>query len=335
MSYQSALQQISIIGAGAWGTALATVAHRAGRDVTLWAREAEVIASIQQFHQNEMFLDGVSLSSEILATGDFSHLADAHAVLVVTPAQHVRATLGAVASHVSGATPLVLCSKGIEQDSGKRMSAVLQEVLPQAPCAVLSGPSFARDVANGLPTAVTLACDDAVLGRLLAEAIGSPTFRVYQSDDVTGVELGGAVKNVYAIASGIVDGCRLGESARAALIARAFAELTRLAVALGAKAETLTGLSGLGDLILTCTSRQSRNMSLGAALGEGKSLDEILTSRTSVAEGVHTAQAVLELARRNDIEMPIVEAVDAILSGALSVGEAIDRLLRRPVGDET
>ncbi len=335
MSYQSALQQISIIGAGAWGTALATVAHRAGRDVTLWAREAEVIASIQRFHQNEMFLDGVSLSSEILATGDFSHLADAHAVLIVTPVQHVRATLGAVASHVSGVTPLVLCSKGIERNSGKRMSAVLQEVLPQAPCAVLSGPSFARDVANGLPTAVTLACDDAVLGRLLAEAIGSPTFRVYQSDDVTGVELGGAVKNVYAIASGIVDGCRLGESARAALIARAFAELTRLAVALGAKAETLTGLSGLGDLILTCTSRQSRNMSLGAALGEGKSLDEILTSRTSVAEGVHTAQAVLELARRNDIEMPIVEAVDAILSGALSVGEAIDRLLRRPVGDET
>lgn len=324
-----------MIGAGAWGTALATVAQRAGRNVTLWAREAEVAQSINQRHQNEMFLPDVDLPSEIKATNDYGHLADAGAVLVVTPAQHARATFSSIGDVLPIATPLILCCKGIEVGSGKRISDVLEEALPGSRHAVLSGPSFARDVANGLPTAVTLACPDVSLGRSLAEAIGLPTFRVYLSDDVIGVELGGAVKNVYAIASGIVEGCGLGDSARAALIARAFAELTRLAVAMGAKAETMTGLSGLGDLILTCGSRQSRNMSLGVALGEGQTLDEILAGRTSVAEGVHTAKAVLELARRHAIDMPVAEAINAILSGQLSVSQAINKLLSRPVGDET
>ena len=240
-----------------------------------------------------------------------------------------------MATHLTPSTPLILCCKGIEQETGKRISDVLEDALPGMPYAVLSGPSFARDVANGLPTAVTLACSDTALGRELAEAIGSPTFRIYLSDDVIGVEIGGAMKNVYAIASGIVEGCQLGASARAALIARAFAELTRLAVALGAKAETITGLSGLGDLILTCGSHQSRNMSLGVALGEGQTLEAILADRTSVAEGVHTARALLELARRNQTEMPIAEAVDKILRGALSVSEVINQLLSRPVGEES
>ncbi len=323
------------MGAGAWGTALATVAQRAGRDVTLWAREPEVARSIQEAHENKLFLPGVRLPPELAVTNDFTNLAQADAVLIVTPAQHARATFGTMATHLTPSTPLILCCKGIEQETGKRISDVLEDALPGMPYAVLSGPSFARDVANGLPTAVTLACSDTALGRELAEAIGSPTFRIYLSDDVIGVEIGGAMKNVYAIASGIVEGCQLGASARAALIARAFAELTRLAVALGAKAETITGLSGLGDLILTCGSHQSRNMSLGVALGEGQTLEAILADRTSVAEGVHTARALLELARRNQTEMPIAEAVDKILRGALSVSEVINQLLSRPVGEES
>ncbi len=327
--------RFSVIGAGAWGTALASVLARNGHDVHLWARESEVAETLNRRHENTAFLPGVILPETIAAETDFASVANAQAVLMVAPAQHVREVLGLMKPHVAANLPVVLCSKGIEQKSGKLMTQVLADVLPEAMPAVLSGPSFARDVASGLPTAVTLAIADAKAGRALSRALGAPTFRVYWTDDLVGAELGGAVKNVMAIACGIVEGKKLGDSARAALIARGFAEIQRLAAALGAKPETLQGLSGLGDLILTCTSRQSRNMSLGVALGEGQSLEAIMAGRTSVAEGVHTAQAVVNLAAAHNVDMPVCQAVHAIVSGHWSVDDAIHHLLSRPMGTET
>jgi glycerol-3-phosphate dehydrogenase (NAD(P)+) len=330
---------IGVVGAGAWGTALAQVAARAGdattRHVTLWAREPELVAAINDAHENTIFLPDITLDSKIRATNDLADLATAQAILMVTPAQHMRASLTGLKPHLKPATPILLCAKGVEQQTHKLLTEVLAEVLPDAVPAVLSGPSFAGEVARGLPTAVTLACADEALAGDLVQAIGIPTFRPYVSTDPVGAEIGGAVKNVLAIACGIVEGKKLGASARAALTTRGFAEMVRLGLALGARAETLAGLSGLGDLVLTCNSPQSRNMSLGLALGEGKTLDAIMGARNAVTEGVHSATAVLELAETHQIEMPITEAVASIVTGKASVDDAIVSLLTRPFTTET
>lgn len=326
---------IGVIGGGAWGTALAQAVAKTGLQVTLWAREPEVVESITEACENRVFLPGIALNPAIRAVKDLGELANVDLALVVTPAQHMRATLEAFAPHQREGAPLILCSKGIEQTSLKLMSEVMAETSPASPPAVLSGPSFAIDVARGLPTAVTLACEDADLGEKLMGTIGSASFRPYWAPDVIGAEVGGSVKNVLAIAAGIVEGKQLGRSAHAALIARGFAEMTRLGVALGAKAETLAGLCGLGDLVLTCSSPQSRNMSCGLALGQGQRLEDIMASRNSVTEGVATAPAVVALANRHGVEMPICEAVNRVVSGQSSVDAAIEDLLSRPFTSET
>jgi len=326
-------REIGVIGAGAWGTALALAAAQAGRSVTLWAREAEVLEQIDRQSENAMFLQGVKLPSTIHATGDLAEAAEADALLVVVPAQHLRASLRALASTLRETTPVVLCAKGIERSTGKLMTEILIEEIPGCEPAILSGPSFARDVARGLPTAVTIAARMEVALKLQT-ALGHTTFRPYASDDVTGVALGGAAKNVYAIACGIVDGMGLGESARAALLARSFAELTRLGSALGAKPETLMGLSGLGDLVLTATSITSRNFSFGHALGKGQTLSDLARPGHPLAEGVETAPALAARARAEGVELPIAEAVAAVLDGSLPVGEAVLRLMSRPLKPE-
>jgi glycerol-3-phosphate dehydrogenase (NAD(P)+) len=325
----------AVIGGGAWGTALAQVCARAGREVVLWAREPEVVEGVNTAHENATFLKGVALDPTIRATNAFADLTDADLVLAVPPAQHMRSTLSAFAPHARNGLPILLCSKGIEQGSLKLMTEVLAETIPQAQAAVLSGPSFAGEVARGLPTAVTLACRDTGCAEDLAEAIATPAFRPYFATDMIGAEAGGAVKNVLAIACGIVEGRGLGRSAHAALITRGFAELTRLAVALGGEAETVAGLCGLGDLVLTCSSPQSRNMSVGLALGAGQTLEEALAGKLSVAEGVASAPAVRELARRLGVETPICEAVAAILAGEAGVDDAIRGLLSRPLREES
>jgi glycerol-3-phosphate dehydrogenase (NAD(P)+) len=320
-----------VIGGGAWGTALAQVCARAGLDVVLQAREAEVVASINADHENSLFLPGIPLDARVTATEVMGPLADCDIVLAVAPAQHLRSALTAFAPHARPALPVLLCAKGIEQGSLKLMTQVLAETIPQARAAVLSGPSFAGEVARGLPTAVTLACPDADLAETLALAIATPTFRPYLSGDMIGAEAGGAVKNVLAIACGIVEGRNLGRSAHAAVITRGFAELTRLAVALGGEAQTVAGLCGLGDLVLTCSSPQSRNMSVGLALGGGQSLHDALAGKLSVAEGVASAPAVLALAQQLDVETPICAAIAGILAGQISVDRAIEALLSRPL----
>jgi glycerol-3-phosphate dehydrogenase (NAD(P)+) len=288
------MQRIGIIGGGAWGSALALTARRAGRDVVLWAREAEVAAAINRDHANPLFLPGVALDPAIAATTDLAAAArGADALLLVAPAQHLRALGQALAPALAAGVPVVICAKGIEESSGALLSEAVAAVLPQAPLAVLSGPTFAGEVAAGLPTAVTLACADAALGRRLIAALGTRSFRPYLAADIVGAEIGGAVKNVLAIACGIVMGRRLGDNARAALITRGLAEMVRLALAKGGRPETLMGLCGLGDLVLTCTGMQSRNHSLGVALGEGRTLAEILAGRRSVAEGVAAIDAAI------------------------------------------
>lgn len=329
------VNSIGVVGAGAWGTALASIAARAGCDVTLWAYETEVADAINSTHENNVYLPGITLAPEIRATSDQSVVAAMDAILLVCPAQSMRTVTSSLTGHVSAGTPVAICAKGIEQSTGKLMTQVVEETIPHAIPAVLSGPSFAADVASGLPTAVTLACEDDEVGHALIEALGILTFRPYLANDLIGAEIGGSVKNVLAIACGIVEGKKLGASAAAALTARGFAELTRLGVALGARAETLGGLSGLGDLILTCGSRQSRNMSLGAALGEGRSLADVMGERVTVAEGVATAPAVVALARQLGVEMPICEAVAAVVTGSTSVDDAIVSLLSRPFKRES
>jgi glycerol-3-phosphate dehydrogenase (NAD(P)+) len=326
---------IGVLGAGAWGTALGQVAASAGSDVTLWALEQDVVEAINSTHENKVYLPGFKLDSRIAATGAMADLAGCEVILSVVPAQFMRTTLLKLAEVIGTHTALVQCSKGIEQGTLKLMSEVAQEVLPTTPLAVLSGPSFAKDVVIGLPTAVTLACEDVALGARLVKLLGISTFRPYQSEDVTGAEIGGAVKNVLAIACGMAEGRALGESARAALITRGFAEMTRLGVALGADPRTLAGLCGLGDLVLTCSSQSSRNFSLGFALGAGQSLDEAMAGKVSVAEGAATAPALLELAARHRVDMPICAAVAAILAGNIEVGAAIGTLLSRPLKLET
>ncbi|MEQ9519250.1 MAG: NAD(P)H-dependent glycerol-3-phosphate dehydrogenase [Parvibaculum sp.] len=328
------MQKIAVVGGGAWGTALANVAASAGRDVLLWAREADVVEAINTAHENTPFLPGIPLSPRITATGDMGDLAGSEACLLVPPAQHLRTVAADLADVLRRGTLVAICAKGIEQNSGKLMSDIVGETMPDALPAILSGPSFASDVAKGLPTALTLACTNRERAEQFANAIGSKNFRPYWTDDVKGAQIGGAVKNVLAIACGIVEGKGLGESARAALTARGFAEMTRFGLSLGAARETLTGLSGLGDLILTCTSRESRNMSLGHALGEGQSLKDIMKTRTSVAEGVHTAEAVSEIARKRQLDLPIMAAVDAIVTGEKPLDDVIAELLSRPFTTE-
>ena len=329
-----ALQSVGIVGAGAWGTALAVTSRRAGRDVLIWAYEPETLAGINQNHRNETYLPGVKLDRAIEATARLNEVANCDLLLMATPAQHVRKIAGEIAPYLKPEQPLVLCSKGIEQTTGKLISEVVEEVVPRPQIAVLSGPSFAAEVARGLPAAVTLATGEETLGRALAYALSHPPFRCYWSDDVIGAEIGGAVKNVYAIAAGIVAGKKFGASAHAALVTRSFAEMVRFGATLGARRETLMGLSGLGDLVLTCGSPQSRNMSLGIELGKGKSLEEVLGKRIAVTEGVYTASALVEMAAARGIDMPIAQAVHAVISGLATVDEAIEALLSRPLRAE-
>lgn len=319
--------KLGILGGGAWGTALAQVASAGGRETLLWAIEPEVVEAINERHQNPAFLPGISLNEAVRATADLAGLGECDAWLVVTPAQHLRAVLEQAPQCDK---PLILCSKGIEEKSGQLLHSVAKETCPGAAIAVLSGPTFAHEVAKGLPTAVTLAAEDASLANRLRERLARPTFRIYVSDDVAGAEIGGAVKNVLAIACGVVEGKGLGENARAALIARGFAEMRRFGLACGAQRETLAGLSGLGDLVLTCASTSSRNYSLGVDIGKGRQAAELLSNRKTVAEGAFTAPVLARLARDKQIEMPIVEAVDALIAGRANVDEVLDALLSRP-----
>jgi len=322
-------ETVAVLGAGAWGTALAQVAAAGGRGVTIWAREPEVVAGINERQENPLFLPNIKLNPVVRAVSELAEAAEADLILAVPPAQYMRSVLKALRPHLDG-QPVVLCAKGVERGSLALMTDVLAEELPDVAPAVLSGPGFAKDVARGLPTATTIASPDQALAQRIVATIGLPTFRPYVADDLIGAEIGGAVKNVIAIACGVAEGRKLGDGARAALITRGFAELTRLGLAMGAKAETLSGLCGLGDLVLTCVSLTSRNTSLGAALGEGRKLADVLAERISVAEGMESAPAVVALAKKHKVEMPISEAVEAIVAERISIDEAITALLSRP-----
>jgi len=319
-----------VIGAGAWGTALAQLLASDGQQVALWALEPDVVDAINRAHENPLYLPNIPLSPSVQATGDMAELAACDLLLVVSPAQHLRS----VVAQAPAGVPLVLCSKGIEAGTSLLMSEVAQQAQPDSPIAVLSGPTFAHEVAKGLPTAITLACEDKELGQRLAARIARSSFRPYLSDDVIGAEIGGAVKNVLAIACGVAEGAGLGLNARAALISRGFAEMTRFGLARGARAETLGGLSGLGDLVLTCSSTNSRNFSLGKGLGEGASAADLLANRRTVAEGAHPAPVLRDAARAAGVEMPVVEAVCALLADAAPLNQVIDALLARPLRPE-
>lgn len=323
-------QSVGVIGGGAWGTALAQIMAEHGRDVTIWARESEVVDSINSRQQNEMFLPGVPLSENLKASGSLSDVAAKDIILVVTPAQHVRATLKTIHSEIKHGKPVVLCSKGIELDTGLLMSQVAEDVVSDATITVLTGPTFAGEIARGLPGAATIAVKDKDVGQELQSVIGVPRFRPYTTTDIIGTQLGGAIKNVIAIACGVVQGRQLGESARAALLTRGVAEIARLGVAMGAQRETLLGMCGIGDLTLTCSSMQSRNFSLGFALGEGKTLEDILGARNAVTEGVHTVKSTLALAKKHAVDMPISETVAHLLDEGYSVDDAIEEMLNRP-----
>lgn len=325
---------IGIVGGGAWGTALALALHRPGRDMVLWAREPEVTRDINERRENRVFLPGVTLPDGIVATNAFADVARTQTLLLVVPAQYMRATARALAPHLAAGTPTVICAKGIEQQSSALMSDIVAEILPRSPIAVLSGPTFASEVARGLPAAVTLAIAEADIGRSLVADFGSPRFRPYLSDDVVGAQIGGAVKNVLAIASGIVSGRGLGENARAAVITRGLHEMLRLGQTLGARMETLMGLSGVGDLMLTCMSAKSRNYSVGFALGEGKTLAEAMGGKPSIAEGVFSASAVSALADQKGVAMPISQAVDAVVNRGVEIDRMIEELLSRPFTSE-
>ena len=320
----TSFQSVTVIGAGAWGTALAGVAARAGRDVVLYARDSGRAAQIAATRANPK-LSGVLLDANIKVTGDLAVAAAAGIILIATPAQNLRAAITPLAPHLAKPTPVIACAKGIERGTHKFMTEVIAETAPNAVPAILSGPSFAEDVARGLPTAVTLAANDETLASALVHALGSATFRPYHTTDVRGVEIGGAAKNVLAIAAGIVIGRKFGASAQAALTTRGFSELMRLGRACGARSETISGLSGLGDLILTCSSPQSRNLALGIALGRGEP-----PLREKLAEGEFTAPVLIELAASQSVDMPVPSAVAAILSGAVTIDEAIESLLTRP-----
>ena len=319
-----------VIGAGAWGTALAQLLAADGQAVRLWALETEVVDAVNGLQENPLYLPGIPLSPSIAATGAMADMADCDLLLVVSPAQHLRS----VVAQAPAGVPLLLCSKGIEAGTSLLMSEVAQQAQPRSPIAVLSGPTFAHEVARGLPTAITLACEDRTLGERLAARIARPAFRPYLSDDVIGAEIGGAVKNVLAIACGVAEGAGLGLNARAALISRGFAEMTRFGLARGARAETLGGLSGLGDLVLTCSSTNSRNFSLGKGLGEGQAAADLLANRRTVAEGAFTAPVLRAAALAAGVEMPVVDAVCALLADAVPLAQVIDALLARPLRPE-
>ena len=319
--------KLGVLGGGAWGTALAQVAAQSGEETLLWALEQDVVSAVNRIHENPIYLQGVKLEPAIRATGNFSELAECDAWIVATPAQHMRPVLERMPCPKM---PLVLCSKGIEESSGALLHEVARQVCPTSPVAVLSGPTFAHEVAKRLPTAVTLAAEDISLAEALRDRIAQPTFRIYVSDDIAGAEIGGAVKNVLAIACGVVEGKSLGQNARAALIARGFAEMSRFGLACGAKRETLAGLSGLGDLVLTCSSTSSRNYSLGLGIGQGRPASELLSNRKTVAEGAFTAPVLARLAKKKGVDMPIVDAVDALIAGRANVDQVLDALLSRP-----
>jgi glycerol-3-phosphate dehydrogenase (NAD(P)+) len=327
-----AFNHIAVIGGGAWGTALALTCARAGRKVTLWEKDAANAQALSGKRES-LFLPGVRLDDGIVVARDLAEAARADAFLLVVPAQAVRSAAASLAPLLAAGTPVIVCAKGIERSSKKFMSEIVAECAPKAAAAILSGPSFAADVARGMPTAVTLAANDSKLAAELAQAVGSSTFRPYHSSDVRGVEIGGAAKNVLAIAAGVVTGRGLGASAQAALTTRGFAELVRFGRAYGARPETMVGLSGLGDLLLTCTSPQSRNFSFGVNLGRGSNPDTIQKT-TGLAEGAFTASALLEMAREQSIDMPICAAVAALLERKMSVEEAIESLLTRPLKGE-
>ena len=320
----ASFNSVAVIGAGSWGTALAGAAARAGRDVTLYARNAEAAAQMKSTRINPR-LPGVPIDGRIEITGDMIAATTADIVLLATPAQHLRETMLALAPHLKKATPVIATAKGIERGTHKFMTEVIAEAAPDATPAILSGPSFADDVARGLPTAVTLAAKDEKLASALVQALGSSTFRPYHTTDIRGVEIGGAAKNVLAIAAGIVEGRKLGASALAALTTRGFSELARLGRACGARSETLVGLSGLGDLVLSCSSLQSRNFALGIALGRGEA-----PNRDKLAEGEFTAPVLIELAASQNVDMPVSNAVAAILGGKVTIDAAIEGLLTRP-----
>jgi glycerol-3-phosphate dehydrogenase (NAD(P)+) len=326
------LYPVGIVGGGAWGTALASVMAQIHPEVLIWARESDVVTAINETHENSLFLGGLKLASNIRATDDLAAMEACGALLIVTPAQHVRATLVALPQTDA---PLLLCAKGIEAGTEMLMSDIAAQVRPENPLAVLSGPTFAHEVAAGKPTAITLATANQAMGAVLMRLIAAPHFRPYWSEDVTGAEIGGAVKNVLAIGCGVVDGAGLGLNARASLIARGFAEIQRYGLARGARPETLAGLSGLGDLVLTCSSDNSRNFSLGRGLGQGLSVDALLADRNTVAEGAFTAPVLLQSAQRLGIEMPIVAAVCALLEGKANVGDVTAALLSRPLKAES
>jgi glycerol-3-phosphate dehydrogenase (NAD(P)+) len=322
--------KIAVLGSGAWGTALALAQARAGRNVVLWSRSAEAARDINQQGANQAYLPGIQFDVPVMATANAEEaLHGATLILAVTPAQFLREALAGITRHAPANVPIVLCAKGIERNTGKLMSAVLADVLPGNPAAALSGPSFAVDVARGLPTAVTVAADSIDLASDLAATLSTPLLRCYSSDDLIGVEVGGALKNVLAIAAGAVRGAGLGASAEASLVTRGFVELRRIGAALGARPETLMGLSGLGDLMLTCSSPQSRNLSYGIALGRGESLDN-----RPLAEGAATSGIAAREARRLGVEAPIITATAAILDGKLTIGEAVKSLLSRPLKSE-
>ena len=330
------MARVGVIGGGAFGTAMACVMRRSGHEIVIWAREPEVVAAINKDSLNPLFLRGIRLAAGIVATDDLGGAtAGADFLVLAPPAQHMRSVTTQLRPFLKNGMPLVTCSKGIERGTCAFMSQVISETLPAARIAVLSGPSFAHDIAVDLPAGVTLACRDTALAERLAAAIGTPRFRVYLSEDIVGVHIGGVMKNVLAIACGIATGRKLGESARATLFARGLAEMARFGLAMGARLETFLGLSGAGDLSLSCNSSSSRNTSLGIALGEGRKLQDILRERVTVQEGVHSAEAVAELAKRHGVGMPITEAVNNVLNHGAEVDDAMGRLLARRPGQES
>lgn len=326
--------KIGVIGAGAWGTALASVLAGHGLSVRLWAHEPEVAETIRSIHENKTFLPGIKLPTTIHATAHLADIAGVDCAVVAVPAQFLGKVVKDLAPLLMSTTPIVIAAKGIEIASGRLMSEIVSAIMPSAPIAILSGPSFAHEVAKGLPTALTLAASDKALAENLAAMIGSTRLRLYIGTDIVGAQIGGAVKNVLAIACGIATGRKLGENARAALITRGLAEMTRLTAALGGNAETLLGLCGIGDVVLTCMSTTSRNFSVGLALGEGRSLSEALAGKHSVAEGVTTAAAVTARAKTANVAMPIAEAVNAILNNGADVDKTIEGVLARPLGKQ-
>lgn len=330
----STFRSLGVIGGGAWGTALALNAARAGREVTLWARNSATAADIRRRQQNTRYLPGITFDEVLTASDDLDEIHNKDIILLVTPAQTTREMVRSLAELGSFSGPLVLCAKGIEQGSGKLLSEIVAEELPGARIAVLSGPSFADDVARGLPTAVTIAADTAEVAAGLCQAMAAPAFRPYASTDVVGTQVGGALKNVLAIACGAVVGRKLGASAQAALTARGFAELTRLGTAMGAEPETLTGLSGLGDLVLTCASTQSRNFGFGVELGQGRTAGDLIASGGKLAEGAHTARIAVELGARHQIDLPICQTVARLIDEGLSIDNALTTLMARPLKSE-